>query len=63
MQLDCNEKTNVTKLLDVWPTLPISLRGDFYLIPRRDDIIAKLQHRDRIVKIDLSELGDPLLYV
>ena len=55
MQLDCNPaKTDVAKLLDVWPPLPISLKSDF--ISDGDGIINKLQHRDRIVRIELNNL-------
>jgi hypothetical protein len=58
VQLDCNATTDVAKLLDVWPTLPISLRSSFYHNPCGDDndIITKLQHRDRIVRIGFDGL-------
>ena len=55
VQLDCDTaKTYVAKLLDVWPPLPISLKSNFF--SDGDSVITKLQHRDRIVKIELTEL-------
>ena len=46
----------VTKALDVWPNLPVSirLRFDHLNDPGRDDLIAALELRDRIVGIDFS---------
>jgi hypothetical protein len=55
VRLDCNPtKTDVANLLDVWPTLPISLESRF--ISNGDGIINKLKHRDRIVRIKLRNL-------
>jgi hypothetical protein len=55
VQLDCNAaKTDVEKLLEVWPPLPISLKSR--LSSDGDGIITKLQYRDRIVGIDLANL-------
>src|SRR5487761_1073332 len=44
VQVECNATTNVAKLLDVWPTLPMSLQSN--LVFHRDGIITELQHCD-----------------
>jgi len=46
----------VTKALDVWPNLPVSIRLRFDPLndPGRGDLIAALELRDRIVGIDFS---------
>ena len=65
VQLDCKSGTAVTKALDAWPTLPVSIRPPVnYLNNPSDggDLIATLEHRDRIVGIDfLAGLSNPQL--
>jgi hypothetical protein len=60
VRLDYNPaRTDVAKLLDIWPPLPISLESNF--ISDGDGIITKLQHRDRIIGIELRSLMGPQL--
>src|SRR5260221_4594566 len=66
LRLLCTEKTPVREMLAVWPPLPIIIwqNGD----PRWgiDNIVAALEHNDRVCKIDLFgvtslELGEVLV--
>ena len=62
---DCKSGTAVTKALDAWPNLPISIRSrlNHNLIDSDGgDLIAALEHRDRMVGIDFSSgLSKPQL--
>jgi len=62
IRVKCRSRTAAAKALDVWPALPISIRsklkGDD---PDGDDIIAALEHRERITEVDLSGLSGPQL--
>jgi len=64
VQIDCRSPMAIEMALDVWPALPISicsmLEDDD---PDRDDIIAALEHRERITEVDLSGLSGPQLEV
>ena len=60
VRIDCGSRTAAVKALDVWPALPITIKG----MPNYkdgDSIIDVLEHRDRIVGIDLSGLTGPQL--
>ena len=57
LQLCCTQKTPVTKILDVWPALPIAISGNGYLKFGVDNITAALEHNDRVCVIHLW--GDP----
>jgi hypothetical protein len=46
-------KTLARKTLDVWPALPLLIKGYVYE-PSVDDVIAVLKHSDRIRQIDLN---------
>ena len=59
----CTEKTPISTLLDVWPTLPIIVM----CLPWRsvyekgvENLIAALEHRDRISRIYILTLISPL---
>ena len=56
VRLYCKSGTAVTKALDVWPNLPISISSwsDHLNDSDGSDLIAALEHRDRIVGIDFS---------
>ena len=57
LRLACTSGTAASKALDVWPTLPISLRSILNRnAPGGDDIISALEHRNRISGIDLLSL-------
>ena len=55
LKLVCTERTRERDMLDVWPALPLAIwcYGDY--LPRSvDNIIAVLEHRDRVCQIDLA---------
>ena len=54
LRLYCRARTPVREMLDVWPRLPIVIRHDGYHILGVDDIIAALEHNDRVCEIDLG---------
>ena len=57
VRLDCKSGTAVTKALDAWPKLPVSIRSPINHLNYYSgggDLIAALEHRDRIVEIDFS---------
>jgi hypothetical protein len=52
----------MAKVMDVWPTLPISIRSKLdHKIPDGDDIITGLKHRDRLAGIILWRLTESQL--
>ena len=56
LRLLCTEKTPVRKMLDIWPALPIDIwnSGDLSsLVKGADNIIAALEHHDRVYHISL----------
>jgi hypothetical protein len=63
LRLVCGAKTRARNTLDVWPSLPLIIRHSICPdeVLREDDIIAVLQHSDRVCQIDLSGLDLPLI--
>lgn len=71
LQLRCTGKTPVREMLDVWPVLPIVIsdKGKPVLPPADSEaqwgadsnIIAALEHHDRVREIDLRCVSSPLL--
>ena len=66
IRIDCTSRTAAVKALDVWPALPISIHSVHHIKGManhedRDSIIDILEHRDRIVGIDLLGLTRPQL--
>ena len=59
LALRCRDKTPVRAMLDIWPALPVEIehdwRGKWEAWP--DDIIAALEHRDRVRSIDLLDIS------
>jgi hypothetical protein len=53
LRLYCTASTQVREKLDVWPPLPIVVRGDGHKELGVDNIVAALEHNDRIYAIDL----------
>ena len=53
LQLRCIARTPVRKTLDVWPLLPIAIRAFGYETWGLDNIIAALEHNNRICDLDL----------
>jgi hypothetical protein len=53
LQLVHTEKTPMRKTLEVWPPLPIVIKGDYYSKSGRDNLMATLEHNDRVCEIKL----------
>ena len=61
LQLHCKARTLTRKLPDDWPPLPICIRQmDLYLWGL-DNIIAALQHCDRVSRVSLEDMTNPQL--
>jgi hypothetical protein len=54
LRLRCTSRTQVRERLDVWPLLPIVVWDDGYNMRGEDNIIAALEHKDRICQLDLA---------
>ena len=58
LRLYCTARTPMRKTLEVWPSLPIVIAVDEYngrhTPATADNIIAALEHNDRICRLDLS---------
>jgi len=57
LRIFCNPRTPMRKLPDFWPPIPISVSCDPWLGTNarcKDNIIAALEHRDRVFEISLS---------
>jgi hypothetical protein len=55
LRLYCTARTPVRETLDVWPLLPIVVRGNSHKMWGVDNIIAVLGHNDRICELDLFD--------
>ena len=53
LQLYCKARTPVRKTLDNWPALPLLISGNVYK-KTVDNVVAILQHSDRICQISLT---------
>jgi hypothetical protein len=59
LRLHCTASTPVRETLDVWPLLPIVVWGDSHEIwgvESVDNIIAALEHNDRICQLDIIDI-------
>jgi F-box-like len=62
VQLVCTAKTPARETLDVWPALPLSIRGyGNYPTESVDNIIAVLERSDRVCQINLMDVPSSLL--
>jgi hypothetical protein len=52
LQLRWRPRTSVRKTLNIWPAFPLLIAGDISGTPM-DDVIAELEHNDRICQITL----------
>ena len=59
VQIDCRSRMDIEMALDVWPALPFSICSSLDGDPNRYDIIASLEHRERITEVDWSGLSGP----
>ena len=56
LRLVCSDKTPARDMLDVWPALPLYIQCVFFA-ESVDNIIAVLEHSDRVCRIDLVFKG------
>ena len=59
LRITCDPRTPTRKLLDIWPPFPISVSSSSTIMTdarRKDNIIAALERRDRIFRIDFSDI-------
>jgi hypothetical protein len=61
LQLICSNETPVRETLDVWPSLPIIMK--YYDPPTSDvdNVLAALEHHDRLCQVSLSGVPSPQL--
>ena len=61
LQLICSNETPVRKTLDVWPSLPIIMK--YYEPPASDvdNVVAALEHHDRLCDVTLWNVPSPQL--
>jgi hypothetical protein len=57
LRLDCEISTPVREMLDIWPLLPIHLVIDGLETRGIDNIIAALEHNDRICELAIFDLS------
>jgi hypothetical protein len=65
LQLVHTEKKRMKKTLEAWPPLPIVIEGDYYIHPRYpnpgpDNLMATLEHEDRVCEIKLWFISSSL---
>ena len=56
LHLVFTDKTHVREMLDVWPPLPVVIRSS--LTKDVDNIVAALEHRDRVGRIHLFDVNN-----
>ena len=56
LQLFCTSETPVRDTLDIWPPLPLLIRGVFDEPSSVDNVIAALERNDRVRQINLEHL-------
>ena len=58
LQLLCMAKTPVTKKLDIWPALPILVYHRYFPTVILDNLVAAIEHNDRVCEIDFRLIYD-----
>ncbi len=58
LRLVCTPNTPARDTLDVWPALPLLIRGYMFLSSDEDDIIVALGQTNRVCQVSLRELED-----
>ena len=53
LQLYCTPRTRIRDTLDVWPALPLRIKGGLASTDTTDNVIAALWHSNRICQVDL----------
>ncbi len=60
LQLVHTEKTHMRRTLEVWPPIPIVIKGDYCSPSGQDNLMATLLHNDRVCKIKLWFISSSL---
>jgi hypothetical protein len=60
LQLVCTNETPVRERLDVWPALPLIVKGAIFPTSSIDNIVVALGHSDRVCRIDLHGVTEGL---
>ncbi len=58
LRLVCTPRTPARDTLDVWPALPLLIRGNMTLTSGADNIIVALEQSNRVYQVILSGLAD-----
>jgi hypothetical protein len=53
----CESRTPVRQSLHIWPPLPIFIAGRYYPTSGLDNVIAALEHNDRVCQVMLHDLS------
>ena len=64
LRLVCTTRTPVRARLAIWPAFPIAVTGSVDPVPLvvvTDNIMAALENKDRVCRIDLKRIPNPLL--
>ncbi len=60
LRIFCSERIPVRKNLDFWPPFPIVLTVDYYQKLGGDNILATLEHHDRVCQIAIWNISSSL---
>ena len=60
LRIFCSERIPVRENLDFWPPFPIVLTVDYYLRLGDDNILATLEHHDRVSRIEIQNITSSL---
>ena len=61
LRLRCSASTPVREMLTIWPPFPIIIREHYHSASNEDNIIAALEHPDRVCDVQLSGVPSSLL--
>ena len=57
LQLICSSRTPARDMLDLWPPLPLVIRSFWYPIEDVDNMVAVLEHRNRVCRIHITNIS------
>jgi hypothetical protein len=63
LQLFCSNETPVRETLDVWPSLPIVMKYHYPSTSDVDNVLAALEHHDRLCQVTLWGVPSPQLEI
>ena len=58
LRLVCTDRKPVRKMLEIWPELPIVIRIDWRFGSKNDELLATLEHKDRICELHAESISD-----